>query len=100
MSEGSVFENNYFLPTLSCYAFNYIFISFNPSNISISYLIIHFSSPIIFHHTLTSVPPSKKDGKDQETIQSSMKPITVGNFAFLFNCTPVGRTSDSMMVPT
>ena len=23
-----------------------------------------------------------------------------GNFAFLFNCTPVGRTSDSMMVPT
>ena len=27
-------------------------------------------------------------------------PITVGNFAFLFNGTPVGRTSDSMMVPT
>ena len=23
-----------------------------------------------------------------------------GNFAFLFNCTPVGRTSDSMMVRT
>ena len=29
-----------------------------------------------------------------------VNPITVGNFAFLFNCTPVGRTSDSMMVPT
>ena len=28
-----------------------------------------------------------------------VNPITVGNFAFLFNCTPVGRTSDSMMVP-
>ena len=27
-------------------------------------------------------------------------PVTVGGFAFLFNCTPVGRTSDSMMVPT
>ena len=27
-------------------------------------------------------------------------PIPVGNFVFLFNCTPVGRTSDSMMVPT
>ena len=27
-------------------------------------------------------------------------PITVGNFAFLFNCTPVGRTSDSVTVPT
>ena len=24
--------------------------------------------------------------------------ITVGNFAFLFNCTPAGRTSDSMTV--
>ena len=29
-----------------------------------------------------------------------VNPITVGNFAFLFNCTLVGRTSDSMMVPT
>ena len=27
-------------------------------------------------------------------------PITVGNFAFLFDCTPVGRTSGSVMVPT
>ena len=26
--------------------------------------------------------------------------ITFGNFAFLFNCTPVGRTSDYMAVPT
>ena len=25
--------------------------------------------------------------------------FTVDNFAFLFNCTPVGRTSDSMTVP-
>ena len=28
------------------------------------------------------------------------KPITVNNFASLFNCTPVGRESDSMMAPT
>ena len=27
-------------------------------------------------------------------------PITVGNFAFLLNCTLMGRTSDSMVVPT
>ena len=27
-------------------------------------------------------------------------PITVNNLASLFNCTPVGRTSDSMMAPT
>ena len=26
-------------------------------------------------------------------------PITVNNFASLFNCTPVGRASDSMMAP-
>ena len=29
-----------------------------------------------------------------------VNPITVGNFAFLFNCTPVGRTSDSITVLT
>ena len=28
------------------------------------------------------------------------KPITVNNFASLFNCTQVGRASDSMMAPT
>ena len=27
-------------------------------------------------------------------------PITVNNFSSLFNCTPVGRASDSMMAPT
>ena len=27
-------------------------------------------------------------------------PVTVNNFASLFNCTPVGRASDSMMAPT
>ena len=29
-----------------------------------------------------------------------VNPITMGNFAFLFNCRPVGRTSDSMTVLT
>ena len=33
-------------------------------------------------------------------ILSNMKIRFVGNFAFLFNCTPLGRTSDSMMDPT
>ena len=36
----------------------------------------------------------------QQTACLVVNPFTVGNFAFLFNCTPVGRTSDSMMVPT
>ena len=36
----------------------------------------------------------------QQTACLVVNPITVGNFAFLFNCTSVGQTSDSMMVPT
>ena len=36
----------------------------------------------------------------QQTACMVINPITVGNFAFLFNCTPVGRTSDSVMVST
>ena len=29
-----------------------------------------------------------------------VNPITFDNYAFLFNCTPAGRTSDFMKVPT
>ena len=36
----------------------------------------------------------------QQTACLVVNSITVGNFAFLFNCTPMGRTSDSMMVST
>ena len=36
----------------------------------------------------------------QRTACLVVNPITVGNFAFLFNCTLVGRTSDSMTVMT
>ena len=36
----------------------------------------------------------------QQTACLVINPITVGNFAFLFNCTPVGRILDSMRVPT
>ena len=36
----------------------------------------------------------------QQTACLVVNPITVGNFSFLFNCGPVGWTSDSMMVPT
>ena len=46
----------------------------------------------------------KKIGYDINVLQQTaclvVNPITVGNFAFLFNCTRMGRTSDSMMVPT
>ena len=34
----------------------------------------------------------------QQTACLVVNPIRVGNFAFLFNCTPVGWTSDSMIV--
>ena len=36
----------------------------------------------------------------QQTACLVVNPITVGNFAFLFNCAPVCRILDSMMVPT
>ena len=36
----------------------------------------------------------------QQTACLVVNQITVGKFAFLFNCTPVCRTSDSMTVPT
>ena len=36
----------------------------------------------------------------QQTACLVVGPVTVGGFAFLFNCTPVGRTSDSVVVPT
>ena len=36
----------------------------------------------------------------QQTACLVVNPIMVGNFAFLFNYTPVDRTSDSMTVST
>ena len=40
----------------------------------------------------------KKIGYNIYVLQHN--PITVGNFPFLFNCKQMGRTSDSMTVPT
>ena len=34
----------------------------------------------------------------QQTVCLVVNPITVGSFAFLLNCTPIGRISDSMTV--
>ena len=46
----------------------------------------------------------KRTGYNINIMQQSaclvFNPITVNNFASLFNCTPVGRASDSMMAPT
>ena len=50
------------------------------------------------------ISPYKKIGYNINVLQQTaclvVNPITVGNFSFLFNCGPVGWTSDSMMVPT
>ena len=47
---------------------------------------------------------SKVNLRKEKAIRQSaclvFNPITVNNFASLFNCTPVGRASDSMMAPT
>ena len=46
----------------------------------------------------------RKIGYDFNVMRQSVclmiNPITVDNFAALFNCTPVDRASDSMMAPT
>ena len=46
----------------------------------------------------------KRIGHDLNVMRQSaflvINPITVDNFAVLFNCTPVDRASDSMMAPT
>ena len=51
---------------------------------------------IIYHY--------KKIGYNINVLQQTaclvVNPITVGNFSLLFNCTPMGQTSDSMTDPT
>ena len=46
----------------------------------------------------------KRIGYDLNVMQQSaclvINRITIGNFDSLFNCTPVDRTSDSMIAPT
>ena len=51
---------------------------------------------ILIHNTMTLKGNIKRSAITL-TACLVVNPITVGNFAFLFNCTPVGRTSDSMM---
>ena len=54
-----------------------------------------------FHHNPRLCGPvSSNINVLQQTACLVVNPITVGNFAFLFNYMPVGWTSDSMMVPT
>ena len=40
------------------------------------------------------------EGQDKLPACLVFNPITVDNYAAFFNCTPVGRASDSMMAPT
>ena len=46
----------------------------------------------------------KRIGYNVDVMRQSVclvvNPITVNNFAVLFNCTPVGQGSDSMIAPT
>ena len=49
------------------------------------------SQTTIFHVTTTVM---------RQSACLVFNPITVDNYAAFFNCTPVGRASDSMMAPT
>ena len=63
-----------------------------------------FYGDLVYKLKIKIISHYKKIGYNINVLQQTaclvVNPITVGNFAFLFNCTPVGRTSDSMMVPT
>ena len=60
--------------------------------------------PLLSAQFIKIISHYKKIGNNINVLQQTsclvVNPITVGNFAFLCNCTPVGRISDSMMVPT
>ena len=53
---------------------------------------------------IRTISDYKKIGLNINVLQQTAclvdNPIMVGNFAFLYNCTPVSRTSDAMTVPT
>ena len=55
-------------------------------------------------HFIKIISHYKKIGYNINVLQQTaclvVNLILVGNFAFLFICTPVGRTSDYMTVPT
>ena len=59
---------------------------------------------LVFAQFIKIISHYKKIGYNINVLQQIaclvVNPITIGNFAFLFNCTPVGRTSDSMTVST
>ena len=59
---------------------------------------------INFQRSLSKTSHDKEIGYNINVLQQTaclvVNPITVGNFAFLFHCTPVGRTLDSMTVLT
>ena len=56
----------------------------------------------VFHATLgdEKLVEQEPDNIILKTPSLVFNPVTVNNFASLFNCTPVGRASDSMMAPT
>ena len=57
-----------------------------------------FGSNIFSAQSIKVIPIIKKIGYNINVLQQTacfvVNPITVGNFAFLFNCTPAGRTSE------
>ena len=61
-------------------------------------------SIIFSEHFIKIISHYKKIGYNIDVLQQTaclvVNPITVGNFAFLLNYTPVGHTSDSMTAPT
>ena len=50
--------------------------------------------------TRNNKKPTRKNEKQTQTACLVVNPIKVNSFAYLFNCTTVGRASDWMTVPS
>ena len=78
-----------------------------PKNCVLVFTIFHVGT--VFFLSVNNAKTTEEFGVSSFSHKHSQKiflsnlvvsPITVGYLAFLFNCTPVGRASDSMTVPT
>ena len=60
--------------------------------------------PVFFFQFRKIITRYKRIGYNLNVMRQSaclvFNPIMVDNYAAFFNCTPVGRASDSMMAPT
>ena len=70
----------------------------------LAYRSLKFTEVTCVSNQLKNIMRYKRIGCNVDVMRQSaclmVNPVTVNNFAVLFNCMPVGRGSDSMIAPT